>query len=238
MLPGTSRSSKLRRFLDVLDTVDGLDVVKLLSRGEARAASACSYEAPPSEFLQALGWSAANAHRGRAVASSSHAQALVRRRRGGSPRISPRQCAPFRQTAAFGREHARPRRGLRPQRAGGARLRRGSGKRGRGSGVRSAPLTAMRSTIAFLRRVQVQADDLDQLVLELGIAGQLERLNAMRLKTPRGPDPPHRRRRYNSPGCHRPVAPVRLRRGRLMQRQSHDLPGPPQTARGARGALA
>ena len=63
-----------------------------------------------------------------------------------------------------------------------------------------------------VRRVQIQPDDIDQLLLEPRIVRQLERLHQMRLQSPRRPDPLHRILRHPDPLRHRPARPMRLTR--------------------------
>ena len=77
--------------------------------------------------------------------------------------------------------------------------------------------------VLLLGWVQVQPDDVHELLLKPRIARELEGLHPMRLKTAGHPDPLHRGRRHAGPGGHRPAAPMRLPRRRLMQRCVHDL---------------
>ena len=74
-----------------------------------------------------------------------------------------------------------------------------------------------------LGRVQIQADDIDELLLEARVVGELERLHLVRLQAARGPDPLHRRRADPVRLGHRPAAPVRLTDRLLVQRRLDDL---------------
>src|SRR5680860_744957 len=74
-----------------------------------------------------------------------------------------------------------------------------------------------------LRRVEVEPDDVDELLFELRVVGQLEGLDQVRLQASCRPDPLHRGGTDALCLCHRAAAPVRLaRRGRLL-RGPHDL---------------
>ncbi len=76
---------------------------------------------------------------------------------------------------------------------------------------------------SLLRWVQVQTDDVDELFLEARVVGPLEGLDPIGLDPARGPDPLHRRGRHpGSPG-HRPTAPMRSPRRRLMPGKPDDL---------------
>ena len=75
----------------------------------------------------------------------------------------------------------------------------------------------------LLGRVQVQAHDVDQLLLETRIMGELEGLHQMRFEPPRRPDPLHRRRAHPDLVGHRPTRPMRLAFRFRAQGQLHDL---------------
>ncbi len=74
-----------------------------------------------------------------------------------------------------------------------------------------------------LRRVEVEADDVPDLVYELWIRGKLERLRLVRLEPERPPDPADRRLRHASGRRHRAGRPVG-RAGRLLLERLHDHP--------------
>ena len=75
-----------------------------------------------------------------------------------------------------------------------------------------------------LGRVQIQPDDVEDLVHEQRVGGQLERLAAMRLELERPPDPPDARLRQPGPLGHLRPRPVRgMLRGRLQRRDHHVL---------------
>ena len=74
-------------------------------------------------------------------------------------------------------------------------------------------------------RVDIKPDDVAQLGHELGILGELEEPDPMRLEPMRTPDALHRAERdADSLGHHRP-GPMRRLAGRLLQRQSHNAFG-------------
>jgi hypothetical protein len=62
--------------------------------------------------------------------------------------------------------------------------------------------------------IDVQADDVPQLGRELGVLGELEPLDAMRLQAVPSPDPLHRAQADPGHLGHRPAGPV----GRLARR--------------------
>ena len=74
-----------------------------------------------------------------------------------------------------------------------------------------------------LRRVQVQPDDVPDLVDELRIRGELERLRLVRLQPERSPDPADRALAHPGRRRHRARRPVR-RRPRLLLQRLYDHP--------------
>jgi hypothetical protein len=71
-------------------------------------------------------------------------------------------------------------------------------------------------------RVEIQADHIDQLLLEQRIVTDLERVDPPRLETMVGPDPRDRVLADPHPGRHRPSAPVRRSvRGPLVSQPQH-----------------
>ena len=75
----------------------------------------------------------------------------------------------------------------------------------------------------LLRRIQVQPDDIDQLLLEARIVGQLERLDQVRFEAPRRPHLLHSRFRHPGGRSHRPAAPMDFTGRAVVQCQIHDL---------------
>ncbi len=75
----------------------------------------------------------------------------------------------------------------------------------------------------LVRRVQIEADDIGDLLLELRVVGDLERLDEMRLEAGLGPDAPHAGRADPHLGRHGSPAPVRRVRGRLVGRLGQHL---------------
>ena len=75
----------------------------------------------------------------------------------------------------------------------------------------------------LLRRVQIQTDHVDELVVELRIVGHLERLDPMRRQTQIRPNPLHRSRTDSHLLGHRPARPVRGTRRCGRGGQPHDL---------------
>ena len=76
----------------------------------------------------------------------------------------------------------------------------------------------------LLGRVVVEADDVDDLVHELRIGGQLEGVLQVGLEVEPPPDPPDRRLRQAAARGHRGPRPVRrVRRGLLQRRHHHVL---------------
>jgi hypothetical protein len=74
-----------------------------------------------------------------------------------------------------------------------------------------------------LGRVVVEPDDIDDLVHELRIGGQLEEVLHVRLELEAPPNPPDRRLAQPGAGCHRGPGPARgVRRG-LLQRGDHNV---------------
>ena len=61
----------------------------------------------------------------------------------------------------------------------------------------------------LLRRVQIQPDHVADLRVELGVGGELERLDPPRLQLPLAPDPRHRGERDPQLGAQQPGRPVR-----------------------------
>jgi hypothetical protein len=91
-----------------------------------------------------------------------------------------------------------------------------------------------------LRRVEVQADDIDELGLEVRIVGQLEAVHLPRFEVARPPDASHGVLPHAVPLRHRPGRPVRrVVIGPSVQRVVHDglddldrdlrLPAPPRS---------
>jgi hypothetical protein len=69
-----------------------------------------------------------------------------------------------------------------------------------------------------LRRRHVEPDDIDDLLGQPRIAGELERADLMRLELVLAPDPVHRRRRDPGRGRQSPHAPLHAAIRRLLQR--------------------
>ena len=69
------------------------------------------------------------------------------------------------------------------------------------------------------RRIDVESDDVLQLGRELGVLGQLEALDPVRLQSVRGPDPLHRAQRYTGRRGHGPARPVGRFAGWLAEGQ-------------------
>jgi hypothetical protein len=69
------------------------------------------------------------------------------------------------------------------------------------------------------RRIDVQPHDVLELDRELGVLGQLEALDPVRLQAVRGPDPLHRAQRDAGRRGHRPAGPVGRLAGRLAEGQ-------------------
>ena len=69
------------------------------------------------------------------------------------------------------------------------------------------------------RRIDVQTHDVLELGRELGVLGQLEALDAVRLQAVRGPDPLHRAQREAGRLGHRPARPVGRFAGRFAEGQ-------------------
>src|SRR5665647_677822 len=76
---------------------------------------------------------------------------------------------------------------------------------------------------SLLRRVQVEPDDVDELLLEGRVVGELERLDQVRLEATPGPDPLHGGRTNADGFGHRPAAPVRCTGRLFVLSQTHDL---------------
>ena len=74
----------------------------------------------------------------------------------------------------------------------------------------------------LVRRVQVQADDVGEFVDELGITGNLEGLDAMRLETMGVPDALHGRRRDALRAGHGAATPMSRVDGLCVQRGVDD----------------
>src|SRR6266540_4362405 len=85
------------------------------------------------------------------------------------------------------------------------------------------PVSTSSAANSVVRRVEVQPDDIDQLLLEPAVVGQLERLHPVGLQPPRGPDPLHRRRGDPGHGGHRAATPVGVPRRLAVQRQINHL---------------
>jgi hypothetical protein len=81
----------------------------------------------------------------------------------------------------------------------------------------------MHSTTASFGGFQVQADHVDQLVLELWVVGQLEGLHPMRLEPAGIPDPLHRRQADTDPIGNGATRPVGVTLGLGVQGQLDDL---------------
>lgn len=87
-----------------------------------------------------------------------------------------------------------------------------------------------------VRRVEVEADDLGDLLLEHRVVRDLEALHDMRLQPGIGPDAPHARSRNSHRLCHRRAAPVRgIGRGLLHGLRDHLQPDLPRQRRHPRG---
>ena len=91
----------------------------------------------------------------------------------------------------------------RPRGPGPSAVRPGCGR-----GPGSEDFSSMHNTTALVGRVQVQADDVDQLLGEPRVVADLERVDPVRLQPELGPDPLHRGRADPDPGGHRPARPV------------------------------
>ena len=75
----------------------------------------------------------------------------------------------------------------------------------------------------LLWRVQIKPNDIDQLLLEVRIVGQLERLNPVRFEAPRRPHLLHSRFRHPGSRGHGPAAPMGFALRAVVQGQIHDL---------------
>src|SRR6185503_10799871 len=74
-----------------------------------------------------------------------------------------------------------------------------------------------------LRRVQIQTHDIDELLLELGVARHLERVDSVRFETQLLPYPLHSALRHPGNPGHRPCAPMRLALRPVFLGECHDL---------------
>jgi len=75
----------------------------------------------------------------------------------------------------------------------------------------------------LLWRIQIKPNDIDQLLLEVRIVGQLERLDPVWFETPRRPHLLHSRFRYPARRGHRPTRPMGFAGRTVVQCQIHDL---------------